>query len=479
MLDTAPDSQWMDKTFAKVMTCNDLSVDVNELPPSLAPLIQALPVEQQMLSLVAVLGQYQHMMFSPTPSQTLSTVPVLPDLAKPMLPCRFWQLAQKCLSALSDGALVALVRLVASRGYGLHPTLWLPTKAFMEHDLTDDLLADLYMPWYVWQLGGSPSQHELTADNWDGWCPAQRLAMLKRWRTNEPSQALKMIQTCLPNTTASERHKIVQVLAINLNAADQAFLHTLQSDRSQKVASVACRLLGRLGVHQDDKNSLHVASELNEGFELTNNKIFAKKTNNLTQQNMRTKLLEQVNIHTWARLNGLTVSEFLSRWDFDKNKHQDNLTFVRNSVDVLNDEQIRTLSECLIAYLPKYTEMELWRVLARRLSPDLKLRFIDGLLQQKDVDFCLLPNICPAALKMEFETLSKTPAYRRFLKKIKAQTLKETGALLNHTTDSDCMALGLLLSGAVATCVLEQLLALGVSRTDPALCTLTLNAKLT
>lgn len=480
MLTTVIDGELVDKIFAKVMMHNDLCVEIDELPEPLAQIIQSLPAEQQMLSLVTLLSQYRQMMFSPMPNQTLHTVPALPTLAKSILPSQWWQLAQKCLTAIAQDstALVALVRLVASRGYGLHPTIWLPTKAFMEHDLADDELTKLYMPWYAWQHSGELLQDELTTDNWDEWYPAQRLAILKQWRADEPNKALEIIQACLPKENATERYKIVQVLAINLTTDDQGFLLSLQNDRSQKVSSFASQLLGRLGVQQDDEESLKTIRELNEGFEFTGNKIVARKTKNNKQRENRSKLLALVNIRQWAKFHTLTVSQFVLHWDFANNDYHDNNLFVSNIITILTDDEVQVLGDRLSVYLSKHTsEMELWHIIFTRLSQEAKLQFVDKLLQ-KDRPFALCLQVCPALLEIDFETLSKTVMYNRFIKKVKTQMSKEAGTFLDYATYDDCIAIGLLLSATTAKQVLEQLFELGVSRTDPTLYTLNLNAKL-
>lgn len=478
------DNGFIDDIFAKVMVHNDLFVDIDDLPPPLDRAVQAVPAEQQMLTLIALLTQYRHMMYMPSPNeQTLSAVPELPLLDLPTLTARWQNLSKKCLSAVSQDSttLVALVRLLASRGYTLPPTLWLPTKAFMDCYLIDDELSALYMPWYVWQHDGKANQNKLTVDNWDEWYPAQRLALLKQWRRDDPVKALETIKACLANENANERYKIVQVLTINLSDADQEFLLSLQNDRSQKVVSFANQLLVRLGVHQNDKHGDDIINELNEGFEFANNKITAKKTNNSKKRDNRHEFLKKVNVHQWAKANELTVSEFVLRWDFDKNGYYENMAFVHNIIDVLDDGQVQVLVNKLATRLSKNNyEIGLCQEIFGRLNQAHKQLFADKLLaSKKDANFSLLAQVCPTPLQMTFETLLATPMYVRFINKVKAQMDKEAGHFLDYTVYDECLALGLLIPATTAQQVLEQLFALGVSRIDPALCTLTLNAKLT
>ena len=479
------DSELIDGVFAKVMVHNDLFVDTDELPPTLDKIIQATPVQHQMLTLIVLLSQYKYMMYKPSPSeQTLTTIPELPSLSLPTLESRWQNLCKKCLSAVSQDntTLVALVRLLSSRGYTLHPTLWLPTKSFMECYLMDDELSALYMPWYVWQHDGELiNQNELTIDNWDEWYPAQRLALLKRWRHDEPIKALEMIKTCITKENATERYKIIQVLTINLSDADQEFLIGLQNDRSQKVVSFASQLLVRLGVYQEDKYSTDIISELNEGFEFSGNKITAKKTNNNKKRDNRNECLKKVNIYAWAKANQLTVSEFILRWDFDKNNYYDNMAFVRNIIDVIDDDQVPVLANKLATRLSKNNyEIELCQEIFGRLTQENKQMFADKLLtSKKDATFSLLVQVCPSPLQIAFETLMASPMYIQLINKIKAYMDKDAGRLLDYPANHDCVALGLLMPAVTARQVLEQMFALGVSRTDPALCTLTLNAKLT
>lgn len=477
---------WANDVLTKVMVQNDLQIDAIDLPQSIIDVAKALPFDEQMLAVLTLASQYRQMLLIPAPTEALSGVPELPSLTKPTLPSQWHMLIKNYLSTAkylrttgnNEEAVVALVRLVASRGYSMHPSLWLPTKAVMEHYLAGELV-DLYMPWYTWQHHDNTPHSELSADNWDSWYPAQRLALLRAWRANEPDKVRELLQACLPQESASERYKIVQVLASNLSLADQDFLLALQSDRSQKVAIFASQLLERLGVCQDGQDdNTTIIDELNEVFEFANKKITAKKLNNHKRRDNRSKLLTQVNVRQWARANGLTMSQFVLRWDFAGNNYGDNLTLMGNVVDTLSDAEAQVLGERLAVYLSKHSsEMELWRLIYPRLNPATRWQCVDNLLQ-KDVSFVVCLMVSLDVWPMDFDTLFKTPAYQCFIKKVKAQMNKKANYFLDDTTDDDCTALGLLVSSDTAKAVLAELLGLGVRCIDPALRTLMLNAKL-
>ena len=480
----ALDNEKIDNCFATLMVQNDLQIDTLHLPDELVALLESLPTEKRALGVVALLSQYRQMMLlpMPDPTGTISKFAPLPVLALPAVPSQFHHLIERILSEIGrDGdKLMALLRLLKHYGYSIAPTIWLPNKNFADGCL-DDAIATLYMPWCLWQNAHQTCQAdtiEITADNWDEWYPAQRRQALKSLRQSDPNLARSVMQACLANETAEERFKIVQILTIALSHDDQAFLATLSADRSQKVAKFANQLLSRLGLNTDDKQDLEDIGELDDYFVITKDNIRAKKTNNNKQKEQRTQKLATVNIKLWAKQHGLTTGEFISRWHFGHNSHTDNVQFVGNVLNYLDDDEFDTLAKTVMVYLLKtMSEFELWHLLCSRLSVASQMVFVKRLLQ-KDRRFAFWLNFCPDILELDFKTLSQSTPWQTLCADIKKQQEKADSYFLEYLAQQDCTMLGLLVAGDMATKILTALIELGVAVTDPALHTLSLNAKL-
>ena len=134
-----------------------------------------------------------------------------PTLAVPADRARVRRVAR----ALPTDLLLALLRLLAGRGYQTHPFDWLPGRL----GEAEAGLPAAYRPWLAWQRGSRPGQG-----------------------TGDPRELLA--SSDLP---VAQRFSLLQAIAADPRPADLPLLGNLLDDRSDRVRRLAVRLRARLG----------------------------------------------------------------------------------------------------------------------------------------------------------------------------------------------------------------------------------------
>ena len=96
------------------------------------------------LALLALSGQAIELCFQSSPSE-LAARSNIPKLQHPSLPDTHRASFRRALSALGNDKTLGLefIRLIANRGYCVHPLDWMPSAAMKA--------PDIYAPWQDWQ----------------------------------------------------------------------------------------------------------------------------------------------------------------------------------------------------------------------------------------------------------------------------------------------------------------------------------------
>ncbi|MBL8834661.1 MAG: hypothetical protein JNL66_00375 [Alphaproteobacteria bacterium] len=198
------------------------------------------------MSLVALAGHAAQVAFRPVPAAALRNQDLLPRLGLPPLDAALRPRFRR-LHAARKADMGPPLELLAARGRSAHPADWLPGR-------NDDGIPDLYLPWLVWVRagGGAEARAPLTAETWDAWPPAERIAALRIMRRQEPEAARALVAAKAADETADRRLRLVEMLATGLSDADADLLSGFVGDRSEPVRAAARNLLLRLGREDDD-----------------------------------------------------------------------------------------------------------------------------------------------------------------------------------------------------------------------------------
>ena len=97
-------------------------------------------------------------------------------------------------------------------------------------------------PW--WQFASAEGDNP--ADVWSTGNKEQRATALRRLRETDPAAARELVESTWKVDGADERTSFVEILRVNLSAADEPFLESALDDRSKLVKAAAADLLSRL-----------------------------------------------------------------------------------------------------------------------------------------------------------------------------------------------------------------------------------------
>ncbi|MCQ8130130.1 DUF5691 domain-containing protein [Methylomonas rivi] len=139
----------------------------------------------------------------------------------------------------------AIDRHLAGNGYRLHPFDLLHLEKYLS---VTTAKPGTYAYWYRQQLSLQPSPTSDEIIDWNNWQQfgkAEQQAFLQQQRITDPQTARQALEKDFAEAPAALRQMYVETLAIGLNPADQAFLESLDKDRSGKVVEIAQRLLAR------------------------------------------------------------------------------------------------------------------------------------------------------------------------------------------------------------------------------------------
>lgn len=481
--------QTIDDSYARLMIANDgLGADVLDGLSQVADLGKLTGHSpNQTLAQVALISQFEQMMYERTPS-TLKRKSPLPDLNMPVLPAYLSHLTKELFATAKDSIIqtVRLLELIFKRGYVVPPTVWLPSKATKtqfdgtQGDSFEGKLPRPYLAWCDWASGADvPDTGEtLTAETWDDFYPAKRLQLLKDLRASDPDVARLLIEKFAPAQSADKRLDLVGALSLNLSADDVPFLQSLNKDRSAKVKELACELLARLG-HYDGETAL--VHELFDELEWGADGIVFKVTKNNVQRENRKKYLQTVNLYALAQKFELSIAEFLLAWDFEGNEARGgyfgyNDILYSRAVGMIGDDELNEIAEPLIKATYKLRAYYYF-LIRHRLSLNLRQAFAQKQFLRGE-KFHTLLGITPDVLEVSFGALKASSGYKKLINATEHWQSKHTGFIDSHALVGEFTALGLLVSQEVAKDCLEDLQRLGIAKTDPALSMLHFNALL-
>ncbi|HEX5441966.1 MAG TPA: DUF5691 domain-containing protein [Ktedonobacterales bacterium] len=101
--------------------------------------------------------------------------------------------------------------------------------------------------WVRESLAHSLDEMPADADTiWQEGTSADRIQVIARWRATDPAKARDEIVAVWRQEKADFRVELIETLATNLSADDEALLETALDDRSSNVRAVALRLLARI-----------------------------------------------------------------------------------------------------------------------------------------------------------------------------------------------------------------------------------------
>lgn len=462
------------------------------LPPSWRPLVQEVPPERQTLMTLALCSQYQCLLFESQSSVALQATPDLPDLSLPPLQESLRPLFRRLLEALNrQGGFGPgpLLQLLLQRGLSAHPADWLPSAQ-------DEGLPKVYWPWSRWvaqqqSVKDEESGEELNAENWDTFYPAERLMQLRGMRLTDSHGARALIQACADKEPADKRLRIIELLATNLSEADADYLQSLLENRSKKIGRLASQLLARLGIGVGGKGDEHdgsLARDLAEGFEVKKGllrkkvQIIPRALKNNKQKAMRSELLQKVTLQELAEALHIEDGVLAAGWQFSANRDGDNHAFVLNALNTLPENHLQTLLENALSQIDSSEDMlSLIGLFIPRLDSASSSQLMYRLLSRKGIGFsfsdCLAYSDQPLT-ELDWERLTKIPAWRRLLSLIKEERKQQQGYVDHDELHAELNALGLMLPQALAQRTLKILTESGLMQADSILDALKLNAQL-
>lgn len=281
------------------------------------------------LRLLALSGQFLGVAVSAEPPAGLRLLPDLPVLVLPPLPDPLRPTARRILQSMKETRQRGdLLRLLAARGWTMHPADWMPAA-------TDEDAPDVYAPWRDWSEASlSPAQAKqsmrdtLTAGNWDDFWPAARQAALAEMRRRDPAAARALIKARFTGEGAEQRLRLIGLLATGLSDADLDLLDSVTaSDRAPKVKALAASLRARLGhgaAGGDDAVELAGYFEIRtKGLLRRSRVVMPLPLKTPAQHQRRRALFANVDLAGFASALQLTPDELATMWTWYEDHHAD------------------------------------------------------------------------------------------------------------------------------------------------------------
>ncbi len=468
------------------------AIPLEQLPEGWQPLLEGEPSERRALITLALCAQQQTLLFEPEATHDLKARPDLPQLEFPVLNDTLRPLFRRSLEAIRKQQTVSvdhLLKLLLHRKIVAHPADWLPSA--------NDQVPNAYWPWCQWVSNELTShQHAedevITAENWDDFFPAERLARLTQLRRHDSDAARELISQCAAKEPADKRLKIIEVLGTKLNQYDSEFLQSLTLDRSRKIAQLATQYLMRLGIgqeHIDGEEGESPAKELAEWYEVKTTGIFRKRTvlvprklKSKKQQSIRSEQIQIIPLLDLSSALGITTEELVSIWQFSENRDHDNYAFVSNAANTLADDLIHKLLTSAINQLDESQQMLSYiQLLLPRLEQGYRKQTMLELLQTKASKLTFTE--CLGFIDTPIDEISRkllvaTSAWKNLVTAIQ-QDMEKGVYVDNYYTQNELTALGLILPQHTAEEVFSELVNLGLLQADPILDCLKLNMQLT
>ena len=421
------------------------------------------------LALLALSGHLIGTCFAPVASGLTARADI-PTLSLPPLPDRLRPLFRRALAQLGPDAARRsdLLQLIANRGWTVHPMDWFPT-------MTADV-PDLYAPWKDWSAraerhgrSGRPTSETLTADTWDDWMPAERLAQLRDMRGTDADLARSIVAAKAASESAEKRLAIVDTLSVGLSDDDTDYLRALSGDRSGKVRARAAQLLARLGGTGEGSD----ARELADFLVLSKPKLLSRKRK-LTVRSLKTKaqrarlleLFETVPLSALAAALDLDPASAVSSWSVG-NPEAATEGFAQMVAQTGSDSDVEALAEVLKGRNVSASSLA---ALMPRLDADWRMALLLDMVQRSDDQFRKAADCASDSLgTMPLDVIADAPGYRAFLAAAKAVAKDAADIRQTRIAAQSAINLGLLCDAAAAGALRDTTAKLGL--TTPALCT--------
>lgn len=429
------------------------------------------------LALLVLAGQALQFAVRPTPGGKLVVMPRLPKLTLPTPPAQARQQIRNLVRVIkwSDSQMASVVKLLAARGYVLHPVDYMPRNL--------QSLPDVYAPWVAWKQSdgketsaASENQFEaLDADNWDHWLPAERRAAFERLRREDPQQARDLMTEKGSSLAADQRLKLLEVFSETLSGDDQTMLEGFVKDRSAKVRKLVAQYLGRIGAVEHEANDIKEYADfftvakrhLRGGYKITPNKLKTKP-----QLKRRTELATQLSLQSFVQ--GLKLnneSELLKGWQHVDEIASDEL--VRMVAATGSDEAAAELSQMVLRL--DGISAEAFQQLFERMGKASRSSLLPRVLENDTADLSAAV-LCAESLvgQIPFAKLKDLKALKE-LKKIAAEDM----TLRNQRQEKlrqGLISLGLLADQSAAIELMKLFTESNMFASDPMLGLLKLNA---
>jgi hypothetical protein len=427
-------------------------------------------------ALAALAGHATAVLFCPAPAAPIAPRTLLPKLALPTLPDALRPRLRRLLAAQKNKGPFerAMIDLVASRGYALHPGDWIPSPR-------DDWAPDLYAPWLDWardEYKASPPP--LTLETYDQWSFAMRRAALVALRREDPGAARATIAAKAPLEPAERRVKLIEALEERLSDQDADFLESLCDDRSDRAQGLARAYLSRLGRPKEDAA---LGAELAETLKF-GTKGWLSRRRRLSIEPLKpgpreTRRYELFSLVSYAGLcRALSVAEDAMLETVPVGAARDLEAFVQMIATTGSDRAVHLLFAQAIE--DRDFLLSPLRPLLRRLSESDRRKAAPGILKRDAETF---GNTLALAGEHLGETplagLVDSPSYTNLRRSI--ETASGEGAersAANAAAEAALLRLGLLASSDAAEALVARLGDLGLSPADPKLAPLIFNAAL-
>ena len=441
-------------------------------PAEWGALVSVAPADDRERLLLAIAGQALDVAFRPAAPKSLTRRAPLPRLALPALPDRLRPLFRAALRQASDGrGRMRVAVLAAARGFVAHPLDWMPAASDLD-------IPPVYAPWSDWQAQGDGKTarvlEELNAENWDDFYPAARRIALAAIRRSDPAKARALLEAKAAGEAAEARLALIELLRVNLSAADALYLQSLSTDRSGKVKQFAARLLARIGQAATGSETAADVTELAGFIDQGRTGLLRRRTiytprelKSNAQMQRRAELFENCQLLDLAARLDASEEELVAGWQFGGKAGADS-EFAGMVAASGSDAAVAQFGERLLAL----GDLASLRQLLPRLGDTARRGFAVAALAGG-----------AAMLPMLNATEEIQPGSFGRDDLMNSRLYKEIRAAIAGRNDTDRRtfdlgAFGFLATSSAAEAILADLTAAGLASADPSLALLRLNAAL-
>lgn len=412
------------------------------------------------LRLLVIAGQALATMVVPEPSGSLQGIADLPTLPLPTMPDSLRPYAARVLATRDQWLRDGVLRLIAARGYVVHPSDWMPSVS--------GEVPDIYSPWQDWARGIQGSRKSGQPE-WDDLGPAGRIALVKQLRRDDPSAGLALVSGHLSGEPPERRLAMTNALSYGLSEGDRAFLEGLLGDRAPSVRTAAQRLLARLGgvASSEPMEDIGDLVRVDTSGLLGRRRILKLSERlNHPQRERLARVMESIDARTFAASFGIDDVDLPRMWPWGNDIALDRLVSTM-LVETGSDQVVAAFGRAISDGAPIGTYV------VGKGASRLEKQAREELVRKSYASERIL-TVAANATELGIVTNADSSTEWRsiHLQILRGQDLTPSMA------SSEMLALGLLLAPAAARDVLDGLTRAAVSAADPRLDTLRLSAAL-